>query len=291
METSDQPKPREISLEQLNEILEQHKRWVETEEKEGKRANLENKILKDANLQNANLSWANLKKAFLLGTNLKMASLSGTNLQETTLSFANFREANLYEANLKNSKLYGTQLQDAILQNADLTNVVGLVGGQLARSNVSGAKLPKDILKFETLSNVAEASKNARKLFLGMLAGCVYSCLTIATTTDARLLTNSATSPLPIIRTEIPIAGFFLVAPIVLLCVYLYSHIYLQRLWEGLAELPAIFPDGRALHKRAYPWLLTGLVCAHFKLLKSNRPPLSRLQVLLSVLLAWGLFR
>jgi len=152
---------------------------------------------------------------------------------------------------------------------------------------VTGAELPSDILKFEGLAQVGEASKNARKLFFGMLLGCVYSWLTIATTTDARLLTNSASSPLPIIGTEIPIVGFYLIAPILLLCVYLYSHIYLLRLWEGLAQLPAFFPDGRALHERAYPWFLNGLVCAYFKQLKPKRPSLSKLQVFLSIILAW----
>jgi hypothetical protein len=78
----------------------------------------------------------------------------------------------------------------------------------------------------------------------------VYTCLTIATTTDPLLLTNSISSPLPIIRTEIPIAGFFWVAPLILLSFYLYFHIYLQRLWETLADLPAVFPDGSRLDKR-----------------------------------------
>ncbi len=97
-----------------------------------------------------------------------------------------------------------------------------------------------------------------------MLLGCAYAWLTIATTTDARLLTNSASSPLPIIGTDIPIAWFYWAAPVLLLGLYSYFHLYLQRLWEGLSELPAVFPDGKALHKNAYPWLLNGLVRAHF---------------------------
>jgi hypothetical protein len=49
----------------------------------------------------------------------------------------------------------------------------------------------------------------------------VYSWLTIATTTDVRLVTNSASSPLPIIGTEIPVVGFYW-APALLLAMYLY---------------------------------------------------------------------
>ena len=94
---------------------------------------------------------------------------------------------------------------------------------------------------------------------------------------------------MPIIQTPVSIAGFYLAAPTILLVLYLYLHLYLQRMWEGMAELPAVFPDGRTLDRRVYPWLLSGLVSAHVPLLEDRRPPLSWLQVLLSVTAAWGL--
>jgi uncharacterized protein YjbI with pentapeptide repeats len=120
-----------------------------------------------------------------------------------------------------------------------------------------------------------------------ILLGCVYTWLTIATTTDVRLLANSATSPLPIIGGALPIVGFYWTAPLLLLGLYFYFHLHLQRLWEGLANLPAIFPDGRSLERRAYPWLLNGLVRRHFIRLNHDHPPLSQLQARLSVVLAW----
>ena len=104
-----------------------------------------------------------------------------------------------------------------------------------------------------------------------MLLACVYSWWTIATTTGLNLLTNSATSPLPIIGTEIPIAWFYWAAPIILITLFVYLHFYLQHLWALLAQLPAIFPDGKRLDQRAYPWLLTGIVRRHFDLLKKDR--------------------
>ena len=137
------------------------------------------------------------------------------------------------------------------------------------------------------LEAVAETSKNARKIFLAMLLGCVYSLLTIATTTDARLLTNSASSPLPIIQAEIPIAWFYCAAPFALLGFYVYLHFYLGMLWEGLAGLPAKFPDGKRLDERAYPWLLNGLVRRHFARLKEGRPFLVRFKEWTTIFLAW----
>src|SRR5262249_24863975 len=63
----------------------------------------------------------------------------------------------------------------------------------------------------------------------------------------------------------------------------------LQRLWEELGELPALFPDGRPLDKKAYPWLLNILVRTHAPRLRSMRSTLTSCQAAISVLLAWGL--
>jgi hypothetical protein len=111
----------------------------------------------------------------------------------------------------------------------------------------------------------------------------------IGTTTDLALILNTASSPLPIINTPIPIAGFYVVGAALLAAVYCYFHFYLQRLWRTLATLPAIFPDGTALDDRTDPWLLTDLVRADFKRLWQSAPPLTRLENLLTILLAWWL--
>lgn len=126
----------------------------------------------------------------------------------------------LFKANLQQAILTKVNLREANLQDADLTDAKGLLAGQMSGANVSGAKLPPDIHKFEALTTVEEASKNSRKLFHLLLLGCLYAWLTIATTTDVRLLTNSASSPLPIIQTPIPIVGFYWAAPLLILCLY-----------------------------------------------------------------------
>jgi len=208
-EESAQPGLRKFTPEELKSVLEEHEKWLVSEGKEGTKANL-------------------------LGANL---------------SEANLRKTNLGKANLEGVDLGGSDLREAFLQDADLNGVKGLQGGQLAGADVSGAKLPEDVAKFEDgLKVVEEASRNARKLFFAMLSACAYALLTIATTTDVLLLTNSRSSPLPIIRTEIPIVWFYIAAPLVLLCLYLRAHV---------------------LH------------------LRKRRPPLSRFQEWISVALAW----
>ena len=288
-------------------------------------ANLQGAVLIGANLQGAFLLRANLQGAYLDGANLQGARLSFANLQGADLRGANFesrkaadrrrepqgaalsdphlhehgrdtagqkqtataREQEPEAADIPAASLISANLQNADLSDTKLSDVTGLLTEKLAGADLSNAKLPEDIAKFDGLEHVEETSRNARKIFFAMLLGCAYAWLTIATTTDARLLTNLASSPLPIIGTDIPIAWFYWAAPVLLLGLYSYFHLYLQRLWEGLSELPAVFPDGKALHKKAYPWLLNGLVRAHFERLKDERPFFSRLENFVSIILAW----
>ncbi len=65
---------KKLTKEELNEILELHKKWIMKDE-DRKRANLSG-----ADLKGADLSGANLKGADLSGANLSGADLSGTDL-------------------------------------------------------------------------------------------------------------------------------------------------------------------------------------------------------------------
>ncbi len=301
----ERPQLREVSEDELKRILAAHEKWLESDGKEGEKANLARTNLIRANLQEANLFGANLQGAYLIDANLQEAYLVEAKLQGAYLYRANLQGATLWNADLQGADLNGAKfegdeysnlgaadltgadLRNAVLADAELSDVKGLLAGKLAGTNLSNAKLPEDIAKFDGLTNVEEISRNARKIFLAMLLGCAYAWLTVATTTDARLLTNSASSPLPIIGTEIPIAWFYWAAPFILVGLYVYLHFYLERLWQGLAGLPARFPDGKRLDERAYPWLLNGLVRRHFTLLKAGRPPIARFEEWVTILLAW----
>ena len=79
----------------LKEILDQHKLWIETKGKQGKRAYLGGAILTRANLTRANLYCANLSLANLTDANLTGASLTGASLTGANLTDANLTDANL----------------------------------------------------------------------------------------------------------------------------------------------------------------------------------------------------
>jgi uncharacterized protein YjbI with pentapeptide repeats len=244
-----------------------------------------------AKLSCALLKGAALNGALLRGVALQKADLTDAILTDgVDLCFANLRGAILHRAKFTGAALSHVRgLAGGDLEDVNLKGVTGLKGTEFARCDLTGATLPVGIADFAVLRAVEDTSKNAQTAFVSMLLGCLYSWLTIATTIDARLLTNSTSSPLPLIQTEVPIAGFFWVAPVILVASFIWLHLYLQDLWVGLAGLPAIFPDGKPLDQRASPWLLTGLVRPHFNRLKTDRPPLSKVKVGISIVLAWWL--
>ena len=153
--------PKIISTEELKEILEKHKLWLQTrydDEPKGEQANLE-----EANLNGANLERANLEQANLYGANLYGANLNGANLERANLYGANLYGANLERANLEGAYLYGANLNGANLYRANLhgANLYGanLEQANLYRANLYGANLNGANLERANLDEKEEIRK------------------------------------------------------------------------------------------------------------------------------------
>ncbi len=106
-------KLREVSEEELKQILAAHKTWLEPQGEEGKQADLFR-----TNLQEADLRGANLQEADLTNANLQGADLFSANLQGAQLGDANLQEAYFTNANLQGADLRGANLQGAHLDFA-----------------------------------------------------------------------------------------------------------------------------------------------------------------------------
>ena len=88
-------------------------------------------------------------------------------------------------------------LHDANLRDADLTGARGLIASQLVGSILAGAKLPEAIARFEALDHIKHTVEIARPIFLLLVLVCIYAFATIASTTDANLLTNAPAALAP----------------------------------------------------------------------------------------------
>ncbi|MCP4568287.1 MAG: pentapeptide repeat-containing protein, partial [FCB group bacterium] len=227
---------------------------------------------------NSHRTWLNSKEekgkqALLCKYNLRGIDFTGFGLSRVNLTGADLTNSHFGEEDLT-----GTVLKECILRNADLSKVKSLQGYRLAGADLSGARLPEYTNIYDGLKVIDEACRNVKRLFHVILAFCIYSWLTIANTTDIDLLTNSPSSPLPIIKVSIPTASFFIAVSSLLVCIYIYFHLNLQRLWERLSEMPAVFPDGHALDEKAYPWLIIGLTRNYTALLRKSKRLFPHLQ-------------
>jgi len=250
-------------------------------------ADLQGMNLNNVNLERANLKGANLRDAQLRRTDLRGACLGGVALVNANLNDADLRDADLQHANFEAVDLCGAILRDADLRQADLSKANGLTAVQLAGADLARAALPKDLSFTVLLNAVDNLGRQSMRAFGGVLAACLYCILTISQTRDAQLIADSTSSKLPIIGTEIPIVGFYTFAPILLLGIHLYFQLHLQKFWEALGDLPAIFPDGVAFERRISSWLLTDIGRHYFPRLRRLPSRLRRMRWMIANALLW----
>jgi uncharacterized protein YjbI with pentapeptide repeats len=262
----------DLPLIELAEVLDQHKLWVESGGESGRRAEL---------------SGVNLAKADLTGANLQGAVLDKAKLESADLSMANLRGASLIQADLRNAILLGTDLRGANLMGATVYGAEGMWVGRLGGANLFDALLPETLLAtFDGSKAIQQATRVARGFYFLTLAISVVCALLIAFTSDLRLIVNGPAIPIPRVGRALPMMGFYLGAPILLVTFYLRFHFLLLRLWGNMAAMPAVFPDGQTL-ERDGPWYLMGVVRRHFRWQRDSRSPFAVVETVLSTGLAY----
>jgi uncharacterized protein YjbI with pentapeptide repeats len=265
------PKPSDWAFE---EKLASHKEWVESQGVTGKRADL---------------SCAHLEEAELISVNLRYADFHAANLKAADLLLTDLRDACLVRANLEESCLVGANLEGANLEGARMESAMGLVPRQLAGATLRDAVLPATIRQFSALEEFERVSRVAKNYFSVAFAVSAVSWLMIWKTKDVQLLTNSAIIPFlhsAAAATALPTDAIYLIAPAVLFLLYLVLQYHLQRLWDAVLELPAVFPDGRTLGDKS-PRIITGLLRAHFRWMNQDAPSTRVIERVMAVLLAY----
>jgi uncharacterized protein YjbI with pentapeptide repeats len=132
------------------------------------------------------------------------AVLHRIDLSGLDLSASDWRRAQFRECRLEQTRFFAARLN-----YADFTDSDCLLAAQLAGADISGARLPAGLDPEVRLQHVEALTIGCRKLFFVMLLVVGYVWLTLATTSDIALLTNAATSPLPVILTQLPLADFY----------------------------------------------------------------------------------
>ena len=103
------------------------------------------------------------------------------------------------------------------------------------------------------IDNIAELSKNTRSIYLIYLGFLAYCAVTVVGTSDQQILLGESVR-LPIVGVDVGLTGFFVMAPVVAICTFVYLQLYLQELEALKHTLRADYkPVGAG---RLYPWMI-----------------------------------
>ena len=103
------------------------------------------------------------------------------------------------------------------------------------------------------IENIAEASKNARKIYFLHMGFLTYCVLTVLGTSDRAIILDE-TAHLPIVGVDVSLNGFFIMAPIIAIMVFGYFQLYLQRLKGLIDDLRTNYAEIEK--RRLYPWMI-----------------------------------
>ena len=217
------------------------------------------------------------------GANVEKPNFSQASLVRTNLDGADIQQADFHEADFAGATLYNATLKDC-----DFTGAVNLIPSQLAGADLSGAKLPDHVDWFPTLTWIENLSRDMRKLSASLMVACVFAWLMLLQLTDAHLVLDNSTLTMPIINTGVKVVGFFIGMSVLLLVLFAYLLVNLQRNWEMIATLPAFFQDGKPLYRRVFPWMPNGVIARYLPLQKGQLPPFHLLQTLASYIMLYA---
>jgi uncharacterized protein YjbI with pentapeptide repeats len=260
----------------LEEVLGSHREWVESQGRTGRKANFAN---------------AQLEGTELIGVNLRYADLQDANLSGADLLLADLRDACLVRTDFEESCLVGANLEGANLEGASLDSAMGLLPRQLAGANLRAASIPAQIQEFPAMAEFVRGSGMVARYFAAVVSVSLLSWLMIWKTKDVQLLMDASILPFlhsPAAAVALPTAEIYLIAPALLFIVYLVFHYHLQRLWDSVLELPAVFPDGRELGVTG-PRIVGALARAHFRWMSHDSPSTRFVEKGVAMLLAYWL--
>jgi len=265
IEPSKPPSPGQKS------VLDQHEEWLRSGADEQVSGRLQPPW--DESWRHVDLRGANLRQAIFDGTDLhaadfRMADLAGASFKQARLDRVNFRDANLAGARLKRA--------------------IGLSAESLGGADVRAAELPDGIKDFTGLKVVEQASSSLQGLFKVIIVVCTFGVLTTLSFSDEQILAHSnSTTKVPFIDATISPFWFSIVVPIIVILFHLFFLIYVNILWKELSLLPAFFPDGTSLDRRAYPSLLNTYVRIHLRRIDARFT--DGIQAMISTVLAFSI--
>jgi uncharacterized protein YjbI with pentapeptide repeats len=252
-------------------------------------ADLRRAQLDGADFRGARLDGADFRGARLDGAHFRGAQLNGADFREAQIKRADFRATKLIRADLAGSVVTGTLFRDADLRGARIADAIELSAERLGGADLRGTEPPDGIKKFAGLEAVKNVSTYLQGLFKIILGVCAVGVLTVLSLRDDQVLEHRGGKPIPVpgLHTVTSPSTFAAVVPLIIFVLQGYFAVYVHFLWRELALLPAYFPDGTPLDRRAYPTLFNTFVRLHFERLPERAT--DWIQAIASTFLAFGI--
>lgn len=161
--------------EDVQSILQGHILWLNSDGKDGRRANFRNANLQGLDLSNNQLAEASFRGANLQGASLNGCDMRGADLSEAQLSGASLASSNLggtifSRADLRHAQFNGSDLQAADFSNAQLSGTdlqqLNLASAIFLEADMQGANLTQSSLIGANLrgANLTSANLTAANL-------------------------------------------------------------------------------------------------------------------------------
>lgn len=246
----------------------------------------------DLQLCGCDLRSADLTRLSMRSVCLRNSDLRGTKLTHSDLGGSDFSGAKIGVdwRTMQISDLADARLHAVNFSGVDLSQASGLNPTSFPGSDLRSANLPSIITPIEDkIKNIcdyiSETARGAGITFFGLLVLCVYTVLTIGGSIS--LMQSNDKIKVPIFDIEVPVTYMHFVLPLLIASMYVYMHLYLDRLWTALSGLPYRFPDGRFVHEKVYSSPLTGVVRLYFHRYSEQRIFTDRFEALSCIVLAW----
>ena len=227
------------------------------------RAPFKGRELNGAKFTNSTLQRHNFDNSRLWKSNFNGSDLRFCRFKECWLQDSNLKNVDAQRANFENADLFISRLRSSNFNDASFINAKGLSDHQFADCNLTGAKLPEGVGRFESLAMINESTKSNRRLVWELTLACII--LVIALLSSQNLNIQAIGLNLP--RSWVAWFGI-----IFLFFWFLHTQLSLQRHWELLDYLPSKFPDGLPCTKRIQPWFVNDFVLTHRTYLKHELP-------------------
>jgi hypothetical protein len=150
----------EHSRAELDSVISEHKKWLETEGRDGNEADLSGAALGDAYLNGAHLRRAHLSRADLIGADLSRADLSAA-----VLSGADLSRAELTGTDLKGANLTGTDFKGASYEPVKNPSPESITSAHNLAYMTWGARVARSTITWSPTSRVLAMEEDGMTKF------------------------------------------------------------------------------------------------------------------------------